>query len=565
MKLTRKALALGFAVAAVSAVACSSQHGSTVGTAGGGGSEPVVLGSNGGNTGSVGMHLNIGTSGFTISSLNWTIANGSNSYQGTINMTDDAGNAAQSIEFVAGPVVAGGNYVVTLSGSDSNGDPCTGTSPPFTVNAGTSTTATAAVNVTCTVPTDAAVSQTVDSGTVAVDASVILVSQSAFQCPGITGVSISPAELHPPQIATISGGEAIPASPGGTPTFAWTATCDPVDGSVGVPIIGNAASPLTTFACGTAINTNCHLTLTVGLNGTGADGGAVGQVCTGVANTTITETIHCEVGGLVCAPCATGQTQCGTAPNCDCEPLNGGGTNHFCGTCGTTCGGTTPSCVAQGSTFVCSAPPPAPCVGVNDAANCVKCDGNATGICTPTEALLVQRDISKSLLSSGQETGSTGCYECLFNAGCIDDTVLGDSNHECGDAPGNVTAGAAAGETETQACLNTLNCVFPSGCQNAKVQNGAGATDGIDNCYCGANFLTASLCNGYSGGAVTASSPNGSCFETEVDGLGLANTATGSAVLGNFTTHAGGGSGYANAIFLCAGSNSASFKCPTCF
>ncbi|MGH7435030.1 MAG: hypothetical protein ACRENE_05085, partial [Polyangiaceae bacterium] len=251
MKLTRKSIALGFAVAAVSAAACSSQHGSTVGTAGGGGGSPVALTSNGGNTGAVGMHLNIPNSTFTIDSLNWVITNGTNNYNGTINMTDDAGNKAQSIEFVAGPVVAGMGYTVTLSGSDSNGDPCTGTSPTFTVGAGTSTTAQAVVNVVCMVPTDASVAQTVDSGSVAVDAGVTVVNQAAFNCPGITGVSISPAELHPPEIANINAGEAIPATPGGTPTFLWTATC----GS-GTPTIGNPNSPATTFACGSAVSTD---------------------------------------------------------------------------------------------------------------------------------------------------------------------------------------------------------------------------------------------------------------------------------------------------------------------
>src|SRR5258708_36206890 len=155
MKLTRNGLALGFAVAAVSAAACSSQHGS-IGQGTGTGADIGSLGSRQGNTGSVGMHLNITGSAATISSLNWTISNGTNSYSGTVNMTDDAGNAAQPIEFVAGPVVAGPGYTVVLTGSDTNNDPCHGQWPTFAVTAGTSTAATAAVNVTCTVPTHAA-------------------------------------------------------------------------------------------------------------------------------------------------------------------------------------------------------------------------------------------------------------------------------------------------------------------------------------------------------------------------------------------------------------------------
>ncbi len=554
MKLTRKALALGFAVAAVSAAACSSQHGSTVDTSGGGGSNPGILGSNGGNTGAVGMHLNIGTSGFTINSLNWTISNGTNSYNGTINMTDDASppNAAQSIEFVAGPIVAGGGYTVSLAGSDSNGDPCTGTSPTFAVSAGTSTTAQTSVNVTCTVPADASVSQTVDSGSVAVDAGITLVNQAAFQCPGITGVAISPAEVHPPQVANLNGGVFLAANPGGTQTLVWTSDCSGA-------IIDNPNSAGATFHCGTNLNQDCHVTLTVGLNGTGADGGTVGQVCTGVTNTSITETIHCENGGITLPACPTGQTQCGTTTS-DCENLqNGSVGNHNCGACGApACSGATPVC----QNGVCVAPPPAPCVGVNDAANCVKCDGNANGICSPTEALIVSRDISKGFLSAGQEPGSTGCYECLWNAGCLDDTVNVDTGHECGDLAGTVGAGASASETKTQACLDTLNCVFPSDCQNAKAQNAA-ATDGIDNCYCGSNFLTASACNGYAGSGATPA-PNGSCAQTELNGLALTSSSTGSAALAGFTTRTTG-SGMANAIFLCAGSNGSAFTCASCF
>jgi hypothetical protein len=36
------------------------------------------------------------------------------------------------------------------------------------------------------------------------------------------------------------------------------------------------------------------VTLTVGLDGTGVDGGSVGQVCTGIANTTASQSVDCE-------------------------------------------------------------------------------------------------------------------------------------------------------------------------------------------------------------------------------------------------------------------------------
>ncbi|MGH7436152.1 MAG: hypothetical protein ACRENE_10810, partial [Polyangiaceae bacterium] len=490
-------LAVVSVLAAISVAACSSQHGSMVGTGGGQGTAGVI-GQNGGNTGSVGTHLFIPNSTFTIDSLNWVITNGTNSYNGTLNMTDDAGNAAQSIEFVAGPVVAGSGYTVTLSGSDSNGDPCTGASAmPFTVSAGTMTTATTVVNVVCTVPTDANLAQTVDSSSVAVDAGVTIQNQAPFQCPGITGISITPAELHPPEAAQISGFETIPANPGGTPTFAWSATCD----SAGTPVIGDVNAASTTFGCGTATGQSCTLTLTVGLDGKGADGGTVGQVCAGVGNTTISERIRCE--GPSPIVCPSGKVQCGSGFFSDCESLSdGSGPNGYCGACGTVCAGPNPACTC-GSCFPA---PPQPCNGVSTSCGgCVECDGNASGACTPTEAIFVARDVARGLLVDGQETGSNGCYECLWNAGCLDDTVYLDTGKECGDLTGNVGSGAQASEAKTQACINALNCILPSECANARATSGNSATDGIANCFCGSDYPNTTACS-----AATSPAPNGS-------------------------------------------------------
>jgi hypothetical protein len=530
MKLTRKALALGFAVAAVSVAACSSQQGSGSGT-NGSGTTVGSLSDGTGNTGSVGLHLNIPNSSFTIGSLNWTITNGANTYTGTINMTDDAGNAAQSIEFVAGPVVAGPGYTVTLTGSDSNGDPCTGTSPPFTVSAGTSTTATAVVNIQCTVPTDASVAATVDSGSVAVDAGVTLINQSAFLCPGITGVSISPAELKPPETAALNAGIYLPPAPGGTETLTWSATC-----GTGAAIITNPNAANTTFSCGTAINTLCTLTLTVGLNGTAADGGTVGQVCTGVGNTTISESINCEPGGATLPGCPTGFTQCGTTAT-DCEDLsNGSGPNGLCGTaCGTAvkCSGTTPACQAG----VCVAQPPTACTTAPCAAsgpNSLKCTGNGTtgtnaGVCTPTQAILMGL--------------SQACYTCAQSNFCLDNAS--QSGFECQDLAGTFVNGAGATVNQASTCETTLTCV--TGSQGMSCPSNA---NGIGDCYCGPS-LTPSACQ-------TATTQNGPCLADEIAGFAYTPGSTAAnTILGEFTTQTTP-SGNANALAACALSNCAS-------
>jgi hypothetical protein len=207
----------------------------------------------------------------------------------------------------------------------------------------------------------------------------------------------------------------------------------------------------------------------------------------------------------------------------------------------------------------------APCT-TSGQANCVKCTGNtAHGLaCTPTEEIIVNYDIKNGRLT-GSQLSMDSCYACLVKFGCIDDDVTGDSNMECGDLTGTVGAGAQAAETKTQACLDTLTCVLSSGCPNAAVQN-PGATDGISNCFCGSNAPTAIACSAAptiaAGPANMA--PNGSCAQTEIDGLGNTTSTTNTNVLMSFNTNSSG-SGMANAILQCAGSNTQTFACPGCF
>jgi hypothetical protein len=198
--------------------------------------------------------------------------------------------------------------------------------------------------------------------------------------------------------------------------------------------------------------------------------------------------------------------------------------------------------------------------------NCVKCSGNTAhgGACTATEAVMVQRDIAKNYISGGQLSADS-CYACLFTAGCIDDDKNNDVGQECGDLSGTVGTGAKASETQVQACLDTLSCIFNSDCQNAAAQNAA-ATDGIGNCFCGPNQPTSTACAAaptISGGPAS-SAPNGACAAIELDGFGDTTSTSNTTVLSNFTTNTTG-SGMANNIFGCAGSNTGTFACPTCF
>jgi hypothetical protein len=161
----------------------------------------------------------------------------------------------------------------------------------------------------------------------------------------------------------------------------------------------------------------------------------------------------------------------------------------------------------------------------------------------------------------------------MVSHGCIDDDVNFDVSKECADVTGNVTGGAAAGESNTTACLNTLTCILgnpattttPVSCANTGASG-----DGISNCYCGSNEPNTIACNGAA--ACTAATPagctageiNGTCFQVSVNGAGVSNTTLPSSVI-PLLLNTGNGTGKANQILNCAGTNLATPKCGTCF
>jgi hypothetical protein len=193
--------------------------------------------------------------------------------------------------------------------------------------------------------------------------------------------------------------------------------------------------------------------------------------------------------------------------------------------------------------------------------NCVKCDGNSMhgNVCTQTEALIVQRDIAKGFLMGDVPDPTTSCYECMVRQRCID-SDLPKTGQECEDLTGTVGAGAQASETKKQACLNTLQCVLTANCGNAP--NSAmppDPNDGISNCYCGTAFPTASACSGASGTALT-----GVCRDIELDGFGDTASTAPAMVLSSYTLKTSG-SGMANALLKCAGTNTGLPACPMCY
>ena len=161
---------------------------------------------------------------------------------------------------------------------------------------------------------------------------------------------------------------------------------------------------------------------------------------------------------------------------------------------------------------------------------CVQCDNSAGNLCSPTEAALVARDIAKGYATAPGPEPSSACYECLAQAGQLDDTS-GDTGNECGDAPNPAE------------CLATLNCILGSEC----------AATAVNICYCGTAAVSSS-CNAVGAG----NAANGTCATQIAAGLGFA-VNDGHDILANLDAkHLS--SGIADKIFQDAISNT----CATC-
>ena len=141
---------------------------------------------------------------------------------------------------------------------------------------------------------------------------------------------------------------------------------------------------------------------------------------------------------------------------------------------------------------------------------------------------------------------SVDCYECMANAGCLDDDLFGDTGHECADVAGNATAGAATGTSRNQLCLATLDCIM-------NPANVCASTD-VTICYCG------SLGAGNGCATAPAGAPNGKCLTQELNGLEHTVDQAPSLVLPDYTA-LNKGAGMANQLFNCAKSNGCDALC----
>ena len=244
---------------------------------------------------------------------------------------------------------------------------------------------------------------------------------------------------------------------------------------------------------------------------------------------------------------------------------------------------------------------PAPCGGTcllpctsPAMTGCVPCDGNTGGVCTGTEAIIVQRDIEKGAytLDAGADAGpgphlsSQSCYECLVTNTCIDATtgLHSASGNECEDL-GTHPVLTGNSYTLSQACLDTLNCVlgYPQvgdagtggapavpqpACSYNPLQDGG---DGTLSCFCGSAEPRASGCMsaqpispGTSGQGPGVDSPNGICASVILAALGLLPTTANNVIVSDLNNQSNG-AGQAFGIANCGGATSDPIICPGCF
>jgi hypothetical protein len=383
--------------------------------------------------------------------------------------------AATSISFVIPNVPVGTGYTVTLTAVSTDGSvSCAGSSGTFNVLARQTTNVN--VQLVCTSSGGG------DAGSVVVNGSLDFCATwntiVALPSTASTGGSVS---------LTAAGSAPTPASL----TFAWSAPSGTISGAT-----QSGTTDTATFTCPA---TPGVVTVTVVLSdGALPDGGSCPA-----ADTTATVNVTCG------APAEAGAPEGGA---------DGGGSGDAAKESGSDTAGPLVPCTTAGQT------------------GCVQCNGNASGLCSATESQFVALDIKNGLATSGG-FGATSCYECLFNAGCIDDTVFGDSNHECGDLTGTLDGGS-----DSTLCLSTISCIISTSCVDSA---------GVSTCYCGTTHEGSACAS--AGGAV-----NGACLTQEVNGLGYP-ASDNTDILKNFTSTALP-SGMANQLFQCASSNS----CSTC-
>jgi hypothetical protein len=427
------------------------------------------------STGSIGLQLTL-PGGEVINTVTYKITGNGEDLTNTVNVQN-----SQTISFLVGGIPAGTGYTIALTATTVDGT---------TTCIGTTTFAVTASQTTL-------VSLHLQCHAAAADAGSVQVTATADNCATWNSVSANPSETTVGSSVALSAAAVAP-NPGAI-TFAWSAPT----GSFSAP-----TAATTTFTSTTTGSVT--VTLVVG-DGPLSSGGTCDT-----ADDTVTFAIQFDpaVGAVDAGAADTGAADTGVAADTSVAADTG---------------------VADTS-VVDAVVALAPCTTANPAA-CVPCSGNTTGLCTATEAALVQHDITAGNATLAGGDGASGCYSCMLNAGCLDDNTYSDTGNECGDL-----TGAAGSTADPTLCLSTLACVLSTSCAE---------TDSVSICYCGASYA-GSAC------AAAGAAVNGACVSQEVAGIGFP-IADNTDILKNFDDKTRA-TGVANEIFQCAVSNA----CQTC-
>ncbi len=487
MNMIRKAILLSLAAGAIYVAGCSSEAPNSPTATRGGAASPE-------QTGTIAMDLQLGPS-ITLASVQYVITNPTLGGFTTITNTVDVTNS-QVVGFSL-TLPVGTGFTLALGATDSVGDACSAGPVTFQITAGQ----TSAVGLTLVC------SRTVDSGVAGPDVSVgtlVVTADASLEttvvrgsCAAANSLVAEPNEVNVGGVVNLSATGIDPSFQSSDVTLTWAATG-------GAGSLTGTTGTTNTFEC--TVPGNETVTVTAAISNGGGSCPNIGSLSVAV---------KCDGSADASAP-ETGTTAEASAPET-----------------GTTAEASAPE---TGTTSAL-----APCTTAGQA-NCVKCEGNETGtganggLCTPTEASFVQKDITGGLATVAGDDPANGCYSCLFNAGCIDDTAFGDVNHECGDP---LTAGTASECLATESCFISTSCAW----------GGSLASSAVGTCYCGTAPSSGSCNNSApTGGA------NGACDTQIATGNGFA-VDDGHNNLVNLTNPALA-SGKADQIFQCALSNS---------
>jgi hypothetical protein len=488
-----KAIILGMAVATVSAVGCSSKTGPS----------PSSVAE---STGSAGFQLTL-PGGVTINTVHVVISGPTpktfdQDVSTAAGVVQPDGTVAINLGTVAG--LAPGAYTVTISAKSVDGTiTCVGAAAPFTVTAGATASVTAFAS--CSTP--------------AVDAGAATITGDFGNCGRVNSLADNIGETTVGDPILISGSSAGPS----TSALKFNFAASPASGGTFDPATGVGGSPSATFICATPGPVTITLTVSDGTIPTGA------PACPA---STASITVVCDPGATVPDAGATPDTgvtpDAGSTPDASSTPDTG----------------TTPDTgvVDAAHEAEAAAPPPPSCTDTHCAVN------NGGSGCTATELLLVEKDTDPTTCAAKAGT-AFGCYDCLVNAGCLDDSLFAtDVDHECGDTDANgITNPTLNGDSATASCLATVSCVLGPAAGGATGTGNCATANGSGNCYCGNS----------AGQCVVAGKANGPCISQETDGLDSTDPV---AVNSRFVNTAYA-AGMANTIFACAGANT----CTQCF